>query len=174
MEVIEKLNSLAEVYPFLKGCKTIDEAQVRILAYTNGIETDETTNLTSVAVRIATNEAFKNQEIKDKQEQLKELQKTKNKEYYEKNKTKIKERQAEYNKLHKEEISQGKQSYYQRNRRLILDKYHSGWKERRSLKQQGIKDTVVCKECNKEYLRGNLARHVKKIHPWIVNYKEGY
>jgi len=110
----------------------------------------------------------------DEETKRKELKSLKQQLYYINNKDKIKEKQKQYNKLHKEEISQGKQSYYQRNRQLILDRYHSTWKERRSLKQQGIKDTVVCKECNKEYLRGNLARHVKKIHPWIVNYKEGH
>jgi hypothetical protein len=174
MEVIEKLNSLAELYPFLNGCKTIDEAQVRILAFTNGIEINEATNLTSVSIEIALRDTLKKQQIKEEQEKLKELKKINNKKYYEKNKADIVKKQTEYNKNHKEEISQGKQSYYQRNRELILNKYHSTWKERRSLKQQGIKDIVVCKECNKEYLRSNLARHVSKIHPWIINYKEGH
>lgn len=100
------------------------------------------------------------------------------KELYQKNKEKIKvQRKEKLSSMTPTEIDDlrwKRQRYYQLNKELILDRYHSTWKERRSLKQQGIKDTVVCKECNKEYLRSNLARHVSKIHPWIINYKEGH
>jgi uncharacterized membrane protein len=122
--------------------------------------------------------------------QVKELCSLKKKLYYINNKDKIQQYRKElYQKSKQKQRAERKellssmspseidtmrykqQSYYLKNKDKILKNARD---KRREFRNADIKDKVVCKECNKEYLRSNLARHVRDIHPWIINYKEGY
>jgi hypothetical protein len=97
------------------------------------------------------------------------------KEHYLKNKERLKvERKKKLASMTPSELDAmrwKRQYYYLKNKDKLIS---NALDKRREIRNANKKDIVICKECNKEYLRGNLARHVKKIHPWIVNYKEGH
>ena len=113
--------------------------------------------------------------LKDKAIQLE--RKRYNAEYWIKNKDRLSvERRkdkpkTQLTKEEQEDIQFKKQIYYYKNRDKILMREAN---KRRELKEAGIAEKVVCWACKKELLKSNLARHVKKVHPWIIDYKKGY
>jgi hypothetical protein len=65
------------------------------------------------------------------------------KEYYQDNKEKIKEKIKEYQEVHKEKIKENKKDYYQNNKNEILKKQ---------------KEKIIC-ECGSEIRKSDLKRH---------------
>ena len=73
----------------------------------------------------------------------------KNKEYYQANRRAKIEKSKEYRKANQEKILEKRKEYYQANQEKILEK---------------SKERVNCDICDKEFARGSLNKHKKRIH----------
>jgi len=80
-----------------------------------------------------------------------ELQKA----YYERNKEKVKAKQAEYQKQNTDYYKQKNKEYHEEFKKT--DKYKA--------KNDRLKEKVPCDQCDQVMMRANLSRHKKKHHP---------
>ena len=94
------------------------------------------------------------------------------KEYYQANR----EKRTEYNQANREKISEKKKENYQANREKILERERKKYQANREKKleynqanrkkiSEYQKERLKCNICDKEFARGSLTRHKKRIHP---------
>ena len=116
------------------------------------------------------------QKKKEYRETHKEEIKQHKKEYYETHKEEIAKKTKEYRETHKEEIAEKNKEYYENNKEEIAQKkkeHYETNKEKISQKQKEYREKhkeaiaekkrqkVICEICNESITKDNLARHQK-------------
>jgi hypothetical protein len=83
------------------------------------------------------------------------------KEYYEKNKEKIKEKQKEYKKDNKNKIKEKKKEYYIDNKEKFTEKEKKYYEDNKEIINEKRKEKVVCDHCGSKISKNDIAKHQK-------------